>query len=133
MRIERGERQRRKCDTDDTRGLDDPRLIGLRGKREHPSLALGRAGFFKRTAHERSKRLAANARPAADANGHDPGDDEENLQINPGRGNLPLTIGEYALVEILAPGEVNLSVWDFRVDPQGTDNKNAILPLDRKP
>jgi hypothetical protein len=41
----------------------------------------------------------------------------------------PLTIGEYALMEILAPGEVNTSVWDFRIDPQGPDSKNAIMPL----
>jgi hypothetical protein len=43
----------------------------------------------------------------------------------------PLTIGDYALMELLAPGEVNLSVWDFRIDPQGPDNKNAIMPLQR--
>lgn len=45
--------------------------------------------------------------------------------------SLPLNIGDYALMEILAPGEVNLSVWDFRVDPQGPDNMNAIMPLER--
>ena len=43
----------------------------------------------------------------------------------------PLTIGDYALMELLGPGEVNLSVWDFRIDPQGPDNKNAIMPLQR--
>jgi hypothetical protein len=43
----------------------------------------------------------------------------------------PLTIGDYALMEVLAPGEVNLSVWDFRIDPQGPDNKNALMPLQR--
>ncbi|HET6218063.1 MAG TPA: hypothetical protein VFE27_13650 [Acidobacteriaceae bacterium] len=43
----------------------------------------------------------------------------------------PLTIGDYALMEMLGPGEVNLSVWDFRIDPQGPDNKNAIMPLQR--
>ena len=43
----------------------------------------------------------------------------------------PLTIGDYALMEILAPGEVNVSVWDFRIDPQAADNKNAIIPLER--
>ncbi len=43
----------------------------------------------------------------------------------------PLTIGEYALMELLSPGEVNLSVWDFRIDPQSPDNKNAIMPLQR--
>ena len=43
----------------------------------------------------------------------------------------PLTIGEYALMELLGPGEVNISVWDFRIDPQGPDNKNAMMPLQR--
>ncbi len=46
------------------------------------------------------------------ADGHDPGDDEENLQSNPGKGNLPLTIGEggnalstSAALELLANAE----------------------------
>ena len=58
-------------------------------------------------------------------------------QVLPGRHWLklvpqqPLTIGEYALVELLGPGEVNLSVWDFRIDPQSPENKNAIMPLQR--
>jgi hypothetical protein len=43
----------------------------------------------------------------------------------------PLTIGNYALMEVLGPGQVNLSVWDFKIDPQGPDNKNAIMPLQR--
>jgi hypothetical protein len=43
----------------------------------------------------------------------------------------PLTIGNYALMELLGPGQVNLSVWDFSIDPQGPDNKNAIMPLQR--
>jgi len=43
----------------------------------------------------------------------------------------PLTIGDFALMELLGPGEVNLSVWDFRIDPQGPDNKNALMPLQR--
>src|SRR6202789_986523 len=43
----------------------------------------------------------------------------------------PLTIGDYALMEVLGPGQVNLSVWDFRIDPQGPDNKNALIPLQR--
>jgi hypothetical protein len=43
----------------------------------------------------------------------------------------PLTIGDYALMEILSPGEVNAAVWDFRIDPQAPDNKNAIVPLQR--
>ena len=43
----------------------------------------------------------------------------------------PLDIGDYALVEVLGPAEVNLSVWDFRIDPQSPDNKNALMPLQR--
>ncbi len=43
----------------------------------------------------------------------------------------PLTTGEYAVVELLSPREVNLSVWDFSVSPASGDNANAILPLSR--
>jgi hypothetical protein len=42
-----------------------------------------------------------------------------------------LDIGDYALIEVLGPGVVNLSVWDFRIDPQAHDNKNALMPLQR--
>ncbi|HUN84169.1 MAG TPA: hypothetical protein VMU48_07310 [Terracidiphilus sp.] len=40
-----------------------------------------------------------------------------------------LTIGEYALVEILSPSDVNQSVWDFRVDPRLGDNPAALGPI----
>jgi hypothetical protein len=40
-----------------------------------------------------------------------------------------LTIGQYALVEVLGPHEINTSVWDFAVEPQAGDNLNAILPM----
>jgi hypothetical protein len=42
-----------------------------------------------------------------------------------------LDIGDYALIELLGPGVVNLSVWDFRIDPQAHDNKDALMPLQR--
>ena len=41
----------------------------------------------------------------------------------------PLSIGEYALVEILSASEINQSVWDFRVDPQLGDNSGSLGPI----
>lgn len=40
-----------------------------------------------------------------------------------------LTIGEYALVEILSPSDISPSVWDFRVDPRMGDNPAALGPI----
>lgn len=42
----------------------------------------------------------------------------------------PLLIGEYALIEILSPREVNLDVWDFGVNPRAKENKDARAPID---
>jgi hypothetical protein len=44
----------------------------------------------------------------------------------------PLTIGEYALVEILSPKDMNASVWDFQVNPRAGLNESAIGPIDSK-
>jgi hypothetical protein len=40
-----------------------------------------------------------------------------------------LTIGEYALVEILSPSDISQSVWDFRVDPRMGDNPASLGPI----
>jgi hypothetical protein len=48
------------------------------------------------------------------------------LKISPAQ---QLTIGEYALVEILSPSDINQSVWDFRVDPQLGDNPASLGPI----
>lgn len=48
------------------------------------------------------------------------------LRITP---NQPLTIGEYALVEILSASDIGQSVWDFRVDPQLGDNPGSLGPI----
>jgi hypothetical protein len=44
----------------------------------------------------------------------------------------PLTIGEYALVEILSPSDINQTVWDFRVDPRMGDNPGSIGPIQKQ-
>ena len=43
----------------------------------------------------------------------------------------PLPAGDYVLMEIVSPKEVNASVWDFRIEQSAPDNENAILPLQR--
>ena len=40
-----------------------------------------------------------------------------------------LTMGEYALVEILSPSDISQSVWDFRVDPRMGDNPGSLGPI----
>jgi hypothetical protein len=57
------------------------------------------------------------------------------IEILPGRHWMkltpkdPLPIGEYALMEILAPGVINLDVWDFGVSPNAPENKHPITPV----
>ena len=48
------------------------------------------------------------------------------LRIEP---RQTLTIGEYALVEIISPSDISESVWDFRVDPATGDNPESIGPI----
>jgi len=48
------------------------------------------------------------------------------MRIQP---NQSLTIGEYALVEIISASDINQSVWDFRVDPQLGDNVGSLGPI----
>ncbi|MHB1698512.1 MAG: hypothetical protein ACYCSN_00005 [Acidobacteriaceae bacterium] len=44
----------------------------------------------------------------------------------------PLSFGEYALMEVLSPREVNLGVWDFGVHPAAPENRDVIVPLAKK-
>jgi len=41
----------------------------------------------------------------------------------------PLTIGEYALVEILSASDINQTVWDFAVNPRLGDNPGSLGPI----
>ncbi|HEX3437349.1 MAG TPA: hypothetical protein VHT24_11330 [Pseudacidobacterium sp.] len=60
---------------------------------------------------------------------------ETTSQILPGKHWMkvvpkePLSFGEYALMEVLSPQEVNLDVWDFGVDPTAPENKNTLFPI----
>jgi len=48
------------------------------------------------------------------------------LRIEP---EQTLSIGKYALVEILSPSDISESVWDFGVDPRMGDNPGSIGPI----
>lgn len=58
-----------------------------------------------------------------------------NAQILPGKHWMkltpkqPLEIGEYALMEILGPGVINLDVWDFGVSPNAPENRHVLTPV----
>ena len=45
----------------------------------------------------------------------------------------PLDVGEYALMEILGPGVINLDVWDFGVSPNAPENRHPITPVKDHP
>lgn len=51
------------------------------------------------------------------------------LKLTP---DQPLTMGEYALVEILSPSDINQTVWDFRVDPRMGDNPGSLGPIQKQ-
>lgn len=44
----------------------------------------------------------------------------------------PLLFGEYALIEIINEKELNLGVWDFGVHPTAPENRDSILPQERR-
>jgi hypothetical protein len=58
-----------------------------------------------------------------------------NVQILPGKHWMkltpkqPLEVGEYALMEILGPGVINLDVWDFGVSPNAPENRHVLTPI----
>jgi len=52
------------------------------------------------------------------------------MKITP---KFPLLIGEYALVEILSPREVNLDVWAFGVNPRAQENKGSRTAIGGSP
>lgn len=51
------------------------------------------------------------------------------LKLTPAQ---PLSIGEYALVEILSASDINQTVWAFRVDPRLGDNLGSIGPIQKQ-
>lgn len=44
----------------------------------------------------------------------------------------PLIAGQYALVEILSPSDINQTVWDFEVNPRMGDNEGSLAPIQKQ-
>jgi hypothetical protein len=40
-----------------------------------------------------------------------------------------LTVGQYALVEIISPSDINQTVWDFEINPRMGDNLGSLTPI----
>ncbi len=60
------------------------------------------------------------------------------VEVLPGKHWLKLTptqtlaIGEYALVEIISPSDINQTVWDFTVNPRLGDNQGSLGPIQKQ-
>jgi len=51
------------------------------------------------------------------------------LKVTPAK---PLEFGEYALLEVISPKEINTAVWDFGVHATAPENRDVIHPDPRK-
>ena len=60
------------------------------------------------------------------------------VEVMPGKHWMKLTptetlsIGEYALVEILSPSDLSQTVWDFTVNPRLGDNQGSLTPIQKQ-
>ena len=52
------------------------------------------------------------------------------LKVTPRK---PLSFGEYALMEIISPKDINLGVWDFGVHPMAPENRDSLKPETNRP
>lgn len=51
------------------------------------------------------------------------------MKLTPAR---PLEFGEYALLEVLSPTEINTAAWDFGVHPMAPENRDVLKPEPKK-
>lgn len=64
---------------------------------------------------------------------------ETTAEVMPGGHWLKLTprsalsFGEFALMEVVSPKEVNLGVWDFGIHPTAPENRDVLKPEPRRP
>ncbi|MFY9935454.1 MAG: hypothetical protein WAK33_01210 [Silvibacterium sp.] len=112
--------------TVDTHGAND----AAKDKHSHSSLD-SRYAILRVSSSHNLRTVLAREIALLGQPGHSEDIIETNKEILPGARwmkvtpKMPLLIGEYALIEILSPREVNIDVWAFGVNPRARENKDA--------
>ncbi|HEY0264437.1 MAG TPA: hypothetical protein VGC07_07925 [Granulicella sp.] len=119
--------------TVDTHGASSTQQPGLGGTSESEYVVV-------RTDVRQGSRVIDSFNPARIASGHPDADVVATAtEVLPGGHWMKVTpqedlgFGEYALMEVLSPKQINLAVWDFGVHPTAPENRDVHKPEPKKP